>query len=211
MDTETGFPTLLDTFIEHFVRDGWATCDGLFTHDVIGQLAHEARAGFLAGAFHPARVGRGQARALHSEIRQDRVCWFDPLALTVTQQIYWDVLDPLRLALNRLMFLGLFDYEAHFAVFPLGAFYKRHLDQFQASGLRTVSCVLYLTDGWTEADGGALRLFLDDGHRDIFPVAGRLVCFLSGQFYHEVRPALKERLSITGWFRKRSDLPVIVV
>jgi SM-20-related protein len=30
------------------------------------------------------------------------------------------------------------------------------------------------------------------------------VCFLSERFEHEVLPATRERLSIAGWFRRRS-------
>lgn len=191
--------------------NGWAVGDGFLAGEVVAQLATEAQAGVLSGAFHQAQVGRGTGRALHAEIRQDRVCWFDPSALSEAQQIYWDQFDPLRLALNRALFLGLFDYEAHFASFPSGTYYKRHLDQFQAVGLRTVSCILYLSDQWLETDGGALRLFLPNGHHDVFPLAGRLVCFMSDQFYHEVRPASRERLSVTGWFKKRSVLPVDVI
>jgi Rps23 Pro-64 3,4-dihydroxylase Tpa1-like proline 4-hydroxylase len=38
---------------------------------------------------------------------------------------------------------------------------------------------------------------------DILPMAGRLVLFLSGEFWHEVRPAKRPRMSLTGWFRTR--------
>ena len=37
----------------------------------------------------------------------------------------------------------------------------------------------------------------------IEPRLGTLVCFLSGDFWHEVMPARKIRASITGWFRQR--------
>ena len=39
--------------------------------------------------------------------------------------------------------------------------------------------------------------------RDVLPVAGTLVCFLSDRFDHEVLPATRERLALTGWFRRR--------
>ena len=32
---------------------------------------------------------------------------------------------------------------------------------------------------------------------------GRLVAFLSDRFEHEVLPATRERMSFTGWFRRR--------
>jgi SM-20-related protein len=67
-----------------------------------------------------------------------------------------------------------------------------------------VSLVLYLNEGWTSAAGGELRLFdAAGGHRDIEPVAGRLVCFLTPGREHEVLPTQCARLSISGWFRAR--------
>ncbi len=43
----------------------------------------------------------------------------------------------------------------------------------------------------------------EGGARDVAPIGGRLVIFRSDQFEHEVLPARRERLSFTGWFRRR--------
>jgi len=37
-------------------------------------------------------------------------------------------------------------------------------------------------------------------HFDLLPEGGSLVVFLSAGFEHEVLPATRERMSITGWF-----------
>ena len=37
----------------------------------------------------------------------------------------------------------------------------------------------------------------------MLPQAGTLALFLSGEMPHEVLPATRERLSLTGWFRRR--------
>ena len=67
-----------------------------------------------------------------------------------------------------------------------------------------VSVVYYLNADWQPQDGGALRLYLDDGsHRDVLPHAGRMVLFLSDRFEHEVLPATRERMSIACWMRRR--------
>ena len=39
------------------------------------------------------------------------------------------------------------------------------------------------------------------------PEGGTLVCFLSDRFHHEVLPARRERLSITGWFTRSQPMP----
>ncbi len=66
-----------------------------------------------------------------------------------------------------------------------------------------VEIVAYLNDAWHADDGGALRLHLDSGPRDVLPAGGTLVAFLSASVAHEVLPASRERISIAGWFRRR--------
>jgi len=51
-----------------------------------------------------------------------------------------------------------------------------------------------------------LRLYLDEQRvREVSPVASTLVIFLSDRFEHEVRPARRPRLAVTGWFRRRGS------
>ena len=67
-----------------------------------------------------------------------------------------------------------------------------------------MSAVFYLNPDWQAEQGGALRLYLTDGStHDVLPEAGTLVVFLSADLPHEVLPATRERLSLTGWFRRR--------
>jgi len=62
---------------------------------------------------------------------------------------------------------------------------------------------------WLPEDGGQLRMFLADGAEPLVePLAGCLVVFLSGEVPHEVLPAGRERLSLTGGFRRRGKDPV---
>jgi SM-20-related protein len=62
-----------------------------------------------------------------------------------------------------------------------------------------LSVICYLNDQWKTEDRGSLLLYLPDGPLDILPISGRLVCFRSDQIEHEVQPATRERLSLTGW------------
>jgi SM-20-related protein len=49
-----------------------------------------------------------------------------------------------------------------------------------------------------------LRIFDSTGRdRDIEPIGGRLVCFLTSGREHAVLPTQRDRLSISGWFRGR--------
>jgi SM-20-related protein len=61
--------------------------------------------------------------------------------------------------------------------------------------------VSYLNADWGADDGGALRLWREDGATDDLRPLGGSVCFLS-ELEHEVLPARRERLSIAGWMRR---------
>lgn len=188
--------------------DGWAVSDSLFSAPLVEALQRDCWMHWQQGAFRQAAVGRGGDRRVHNALRNDHTLWLPSCTASSAQRTYLDFMEVLRLHLNRELYLGLFEYEAHFAVYPPGHFYRKHLDVFRSDSGRMISCVLYLNSQWLADDGGALRLYLKDppdpAYEDIIPVAGRFVMFLSERFYHEVRPAHRERLSLTGWFKVRA-------
>ena len=171
---------------------------------IVAALRAEARRRDAAGAFRAAGIGRAQSRAERGDIRGDRILWLDEGAPAAAELPLWQALEALRVTLNETLFLGLFSFEGHYALYPAGAFYRRHRDRFHDDDARVVSCALYLNDDWSPQDGGALRMHLGSGTRDIMPSGGTLVCFLAERFEHEVLPAAHERLAVTGWFRRRA-------
>jgi SM-20-related protein len=155
------------------------------------------------GALRPARIGRGANERHADDIRGDSIAWLESPAAGVERELI-ERLDALRLELNRELMAGLVDFEGHFARYAAGASYRRHIDRLSGSDVRVMSAVLYLNEQWSDEDGGQLRLHLHDGgSRDVAPSGGKLVVFRSEQFEHEVLPARRERLSFTGWFRRR--------
>jgi SM-20-related protein len=88
-----------------------------------------------------------------------------------------------------------------------GARYERHRDAFSGGPSRRLTAIYYLNDGWSPADGGALRIHADDGAVDLAPTIDRLVVFLSERLEHEVLPAFAPRLAITAWYRGAEPLP----
>jgi SM-20-related protein len=181
-----------------------AIAPGFLPAPIVAALATEARRRDAAGDFRAARIGRGKDRVERGDIRGDRTLWLDEQAPAPAEIALWHTLETLRIALNESMYLGLFAFEGHYALYPPGALYRRHRDCFRDDDARVVSCVIYLNEAWTAADGGALRLHVSaSGARDILPVGGTLVCFLADRYEHEVLPATRERLSVTGWFRRR--------
>jgi SM-20-related protein len=170
-------------------------------------LAAEAERRWVQQEFRAARIGTGASLHTAAAIRGDSIAWIDDSALSPAQAVYVAQLEQLRQTLNRELFLGAFDLELHFARYPVGAFYSKHLDRHAHTQARVVSCILYLNQAWQREDGGQLRIYTRaeeaESHIDITPLGGTLVTFLSGDFYHEVLPARQPRLSITGWMRAR--------
>ncbi|WP_297577172.1 2OG-Fe(II) oxygenase [uncultured Deefgea sp.] len=152
--------------------------------------------------FVAAGVGRAAAQQVRQDIRGDAVLWVendDPAMLQANQRM-----RDLQQTLNRELYLGLDELEWHFACYPAGSFYQRHLDQHRHQDSRVVTVVQYLNQNWHEDDGGQLRIYLDDEQTlDVTPYGGTLVVFLSNRFEHEVLPARRERRSLTGWYRRR--------
>ncbi len=198
-------PSAIDRICAGVADQGYAVVPDFLPVAAIVALAADVRQRDAAGGFSVAGIGRGAARDARSDIRGDRILWLDHTDLDVPMRQCWEALDALRAALNQSLLLGLFSFEGHYAIYPPGACYRRHRDRFRDDDARVLSCVLYLNEDWSPQDGGALRIHFDDGERrDVWPIGGTLVCFLSERFEHEVLPAQRERLALTGWFQRRT-------
>jgi SM-20-related protein len=190
--------------ITDLTSQGWSLARDFLAPEAIVALAAEARVLSEAGALQPASVGRGPGAEVRAEIRRDQIRWLDEGSPTPSEMHYWARIEALRRALNRELFLGLESFEAHYAVYPPGSFYRRHLDRFATADERSISCSLYLNADWKPGDGGELRLDLEHEAVEITPQMNTLVIFRSDEIWHEVRPAARVRFSLTGWFRRRA-------
>ena len=205
-------PAALPRLIDALVEQGWYVGEDVLD----AALCHELHAELMARAEHDALVaagiGRGEAHALRRDIRGDAIHWLD--RESQAQRRYLAAMGELQQALNQALFLGLFEYEAHFAHYPPGAFYRRHLDSFRGRANRVVSTVGYLNPDWP-ADGGGEMVIFDamDPEREVArvrPEAGHFACFLSETVPHEVLPTRLPRASIAGWFRRNASLGGLV-
>ena len=149
--------------------------------------------------FRKAGIGKESQLQINESIRGDYIRWIDKNEAPPPAKVYMDRLQGLCEYLNQSLFLSLKDYEVHFTIYPAGSYYKRHLDQFKKDDHRKLSVICYLNKEWQEQHGGQLRMHFADKFIDVLPLSGRLVCFRSDQIEHEVLPATKERLSLTGW------------
>lgn len=152
--------------------------------------------------FEAAHIGRGTDKKLINSIRGDVICWLDEG--NDTDQTYLTWMENLRSKLNEALYLGLFDYECHYAIYGAGTGYAKHSDVLNGKKNRVLTTVLYLNENWQSSDGGELVLFEPEGIEVLATVApkfGTMIIFLSESFPHEVLISHSTRRSITGWFR----------
>ncbi len=175
---------------------------GYIIYDIDDSLIHElaSHVTTLQG-FKEALIGRHGDKQQLSEIRSDKTMWLDEAH--PIDQSYFKQMLLLQEAMNERLYMGLHYHEAHYAYYPRGSFYKKHLDAFKGRESRKLTTVLYLNEVWEKSDGGELVIYdrSDSKLAEVLPQLGRMVIFLSDSFPHEVLPATKERFSIAGWFR----------
>ena len=190
---------LFDTIADGLAEHGYAVADQVRSQSEEGTiLSRESlRAGTTASK--KAGIGKQQDHQINEGIRGDYIQWIDKHTASEAVSVYLRRIEQLMQHINRTLYLSMKDYEIHMTVYPVGSYYRRHLDQFKKDDHRKLSVICYLNEGWKEEHGGQLRIYRTDGPLDILPVAGRLVCFRSDQLEHEVLPATRERLSLTGW------------
>lgn len=191
---------LYDTVADTLANKGYILLDNPLPQEILDGLLLNLQQ--QETSLTPAGVGRQGDYQRNNNIRGDAIRWLEPGVPAVTEFLSW--MDNLRVAMNQRLFLGLFDYESHYAVYSPGAFYQKHRDAFRGKPGRKLSSVLYLNPAWDTTQGGELVLYDEAGERELLRVApeyGKLVLFLSEDFPHEVLPASAKRQSIAGWFR----------
>ncbi|MEO5668895.1 MAG: 2OG-Fe(II) oxygenase [Bdellovibrionota bacterium] len=176
-------------------------CPDFLNHRTLREIQLDFESLKKTGIFKPAGTGQGIDHKVRDHIRRDTVHWIEPDARHPVQSLLWTKLEDLKTAFNRSLYLGISSIEGHYASFPKGGFYKRHLDCFQRNDDRVVSVIIYLNRDWKSSDGGRLRVYDQESYTDVDPVGGTLVCFMSRETEHEVMPSSVDRLSFAGWFK----------
>ncbi|HEY1057557.1 MAG TPA: 2OG-Fe(II) oxygenase [Limnobacter sp.] len=192
-------PELLDRIADDLYANGFSiqpeALSPTLCHDLLMALQHQP--------LRSAGIGRSELHRTNADIRRDSIAWIEPDDTATRDWLAFAA--ELQQAINRRLFLGLFSFESHFAHYAPGAFYKTHVDAFRGESNRVVSVVAYLNPSWQQSDGGSMVLYEpgDQGETlaEVWPEQGTLAVFLSEEFPHEVKPALRDRYSIAGWYR----------
>ncbi|KAI9489433.1 hypothetical protein BDB00DRAFT_981146 [Zychaea mexicana] len=205
--------------IEDLYGHGWTTVDGLIDLSVLKGAREEAQEMAKEGAFTRASdLAHSEDPFRDHTARDDWITWLDPNGSKNSPNLQ-KVLDffngPLHHDLSRMIRLrGKTEYQLAEYKPENGARYERHRDAFptddpEDTQQRRVTAIMYLNPGWTQRDGGELKIFgrsegngmTDAADRTVAPMLGRLVIFLSGVVDHAVLPSNMERFALTAWMR----------
>lgn len=198
---------LYEQIIEDLQQRHYSVVPGFLSQGLTAELREELLAFYEQDRFKEAAIGNHLNEQVRSEIRGDYIFWLGSEPNRPGPRAFLDRIADLVAYLNRTCFLGIAGSEFHYALYPEGTCYKRHLDMFRNDDRRKLSVICYLNHpDWQEADGGELVLFLprEEGGEEqvvVRPWPGLMVLFESQYLEHEVRPARRPRLSLTGWMK----------
>lgn len=189
----------MDNWINDFEQHGWVEIhDFISTEDAQG-IRSEIDRIQLTDGFKQAGIGKHNQQQVDTNQRGDFIRWINPREALPHTTIFLEKINTIIEVLNYTFYLGIRDFECHYAHYPPGTFYKKHVDRHKTGSTRRVSFVLYLNSEWQENDGGQLLIYDSENRsHSIHPRMGTLTLFLSEK-EHEVLVTSRDRMSITGW------------
>ncbi|WP_299776444.1 2OG-Fe(II) oxygenase [uncultured Formosa sp.] len=199
---------LYEKIIDDLLSQQYSIVDNFFDVNEVSKLRDSILLKSEEDAFKKAAIGNRLNETIVKSIRGDVILWIDEQCINAAETLFFNKINDLVTYLNRTCFLGLLHKEFHYAIYPKGTFYKRHLDTFQNDDRRKLSFVCYLNDeDWKPENGGELVIYTNENgvavEKIIYPFPGRVVIFESQILEHEVKPVNTQRLSITGWLKTR--------
>lgn len=195
---------LYENIIADLGSKQYSVIDDFFTADEVKALRASLLQKYDEDSFKKSAIGNRTNEIIKTKVRGDIILWIDEQNINPSEQLFFKKINDLKDYLNRTCFLGINQKEFHYAIYPKGTFYKRHLDTFQNDDRRKLSFVCYLNEeNWKPENGGELVLYLENGEENIYPFPGKVVIFESQILEHEVKPVNTPRLSITGWLKTR--------
>lgn len=195
--------------LDFFAQNKYAIVENAVSTEHLQLLLKYVQKKYQEFEFKKAAIGRGTGEKISTPQRGDFILWLDSSDENEAVAYFLKFLDKIKQVLNTEFFLSLSDIESHVTVYPPGAKYEKHIDQFKSKSPlkkeRKISFILYLNDKWQKGDGGELVLYSQDCPEQILltvdPIWGRLIYFASDEFPHEVlTTCARDRISLTAWF-----------
>jgi SM-20-related protein len=197
-----------EKIITDLLEKQYAVIEDFFSVPEVEELRNSLLGKYEEDNFKKAAIGNRTNEVIAKSIRGDFILWLNETEAVAAESAFFRKINDFAAYLNSTCFMGILHKEFHYALYPEGTFYKRHLDTFQNDDRRKLSLVCYLNEqDWKPEYGGELVIYRQiDGEEvpvTIYPFPGRVVIFESQVLEHEVKPVKTERLSITGWLKTR--------
>ena len=190
-------------WLDQLAADDYVYIDDFISDHLYKDIQHYFHHQLEKSEFSKAAIGSSEDRQIVSSIRGDFIYWLDRQNNSEISELF-ELLDEAVVQLKQQLFLSLSDYEFHFALYPPGTKYEKHIDQFRGNNNRVISMLIYLNENWNPGDGGELKIYSSDGNEILIePLAKRLVMFKSDTVPHEVLLTNINRLSLTGWLLRQ--------
>lgn len=197
-----------EKIITDLLEQQYSILEDFFSITEVEELRNSLIDKYEEDNFKKAAIGNRTNEVIAKSIRGDFILWLNEAQAVEAEKTFFRKINDFVEYLNKTCFLGILHKEFHYALYPEGTFYKRHLDTFQNDDRRKLSLVCYLNEqDWQPEYGGELVIYKEEDGREvpvtIYPFPGRVVIFESQMLEHEVKPVKIERLSITGWLKTR--------
>ncbi|MBK8723213.1 MAG: 2OG-Fe(II) oxygenase [Saprospiraceae bacterium] len=193
------FNNLIDTYLSNKI----GISSDFLSLSLTAQLRNNIKLLSDKHQFAKANIGNNDLNHNDLLIRSDQIYWLDRKNGNPSEDAFLSIMDQLVIFLNETCFTGIVSYEFHYAIYEIGDFYLKHLDQFKNDSKRAFTIIIYLNEDWKVADGGELCIFDQLEIQLIPPTNQKCVFFKSNEIYHSVLTTQKQRLSIAGWLKVR--------
>lgn len=195
---------MYEAIIADLLKQQYSIMDGFFSNVEVEDLRFSLLQKQEVEEFKKAAIGNQFKELIVKSIRGDFISWIDESKANREERPFFSCIENFTNYINRTCYLGICEREFHYALYPEGSYYKKHLDTFQNDDSRKLSIVCYLNEeDWQPEFGGELVIYKTTEEISIFPLKGRMVIFESQVLEHEVKLVNHQRLSITGWLKTR--------
>lgn len=197
-----------EKIINDLLEQQYSVVEDFFSLPEVEELRNSLLNKYEEDNFKKAAIGNRTNEVIAKSIRGDFILWLNEAEAAQAEKAFFRKINDFVAYLNKTCFMGILQKEFHYALYPEGTFYKRHLDTFQNDDRRKLSMVCYLNEqDWQPEYGGELVIYKEENGVEnsitLYPFPGRVVIFESQLLEHEVKPVKTERLSITGWLKTR--------
>ena len=149
-----------ETIISDLLEQQYSIVEDFFDLAEVEELRNNLLQKYEEDNFKKAAIGNRTNEVIAKSIRGDFILWLNEAEGTLAEKTFFRKIKDFADYLNRTCFMGILFKEFHYALYPEGTFYKRHLDTFQNDDRRKLSIVCYLNEqDWRPEYGGELVIY----------------------------------------------------